>query len=75
MMEMEALNHKESLSYYGILGVLKDSSVEEIKRAYRKLAMVSMIVSFFLLVLFCFFNWGCKLVLIQAFGGFFVRWV
>lgn len=39
MMEMEAHNHKEFLSYYGVLGVRMDSSVEEIRRAYRKLAM------------------------------------
>jgi preprotein translocase subunit Sec63 len=38
-MEMEA--GKKSLSYYGILGVRTESSIEEIRRAYRKLAMVS----------------------------------
>lgn len=38
-MEMEA--DKESLPYYGILGVRTDSSIEEIRRAYRKLALVS----------------------------------
>jgi len=37
-MEME---FKERLpSYYGVLGVNVDSSDEEIRRAYRKLAMV-----------------------------------
>jgi preprotein translocase subunit Sec63 len=30
-----------SLSYYNILGVSSDSSIDEIRRAYRKLAMVS----------------------------------
>ena len=30
MMEMEAHNYKESLSYYGVLGVRMDLSVEEI---------------------------------------------
>lgn len=39
VMEMEA--DKESLPYYGILGVRTDSSIEEIRRAYRKLALVS----------------------------------
>jgi preprotein translocase subunit Sec63 len=38
-MEMEA--DKKSLSYYRILGVRTESSMEEIRRAYRKLAMVS----------------------------------
>jgi len=30
-----------SSSYYSILGVSSDSSLDEIRRAYRKLAMVS----------------------------------
>lgn len=30
---------KEGSSYYNVLGVSSDSNVEEIKRAYRKLAM------------------------------------
>ncbi|XP_059447842.1 uncharacterized protein LOC132179323 [Corylus avellana] len=34
---MEA--NKKWLSYYGILGVRTESSIEEIRRAYRKLAM------------------------------------
>ena len=29
-----------SASYYGVLGVASDSSSEEIRRAYRKLALV-----------------------------------
>lgn len=36
---MEA-NYKGSPSYYSVLGVSSDSSDEEIRRAYRKLAMV-----------------------------------
>lgn len=34
-----------SSSYYTILGVSLDSSVDEIRRAYRKLAMVSFLFS------------------------------
>ncbi|TKY59044.1 DnaJ-like subfamily B member 8 [Spatholobus suberectus] len=34
---MEA--HREGSSYYNVLGVSSDSNVEEIRRAYRKLAM------------------------------------
>lgn len=45
MMEMEA--NKKPLSYYGILGVRTESSIEEIRRAYRKLAMVSSAASDF----------------------------
>lgn len=32
---------QRSPSYYSVLGVTVDSSLEEIRRAYRKLAMVS----------------------------------
>lgn len=39
-MEMET-HDKQSLSYYRVLGLRTDSSMEEIRRAYRKLAMVS----------------------------------
>lgn len=68
MMEMEAHNHKEFLSYYGVLGVRMDSSVEEIRRAYRKLAMVT--ISFLCFFVFLF-NWVCKLILlVQVFRGF-----
>lgn len=37
---MEAENYEGSPSYYSVLGVCSDSSIEEIRRAYRKLAMV-----------------------------------
>lgn len=33
--------YQGSPSYYSVLGVGSDSSVEEIRRVYRKLAMVS----------------------------------
>ncbi|KAH7516359.1 hypothetical protein FEM48_Zijuj10G0126600 [Ziziphus jujuba var. spinosa] len=36
---MEAYNYKGSPSYYSVLGVNSDSSSEDIRRAYRKLAM------------------------------------
>ena len=75
MMEMEAHNHMESLSYYGVLGVRMNSSVEEIRRAYRKLAMVTISFLCFLFFFFFFFfffafwfNWVCKLILV--FRGF-----
>lgn len=35
---MEGLK-EEGLSYYNVLGVSSDSNMEEIRRAYRKLAM------------------------------------
>lgn len=41
MVMMKMKDERRSESYYSILGVNVDSSVEEIRRAYRKLAMVS----------------------------------
>lgn len=45
-----------SSSYYTILGVSLDSSVDEIRRAYRKLAMVSFL---FFHLRACFLFWIC----------------
>lgn len=44
-MEMEGDRIQGSPSYYSVLGVSSDSSIEEIRRAYRKLAMVSQAIS------------------------------
>lgn len=44
-MEMEGDRIQGSPSYYSVLGVSSDSSIEEIRRAYRKLAMVSKAIS------------------------------
>lgn len=38
---MDAYREGSSSSYYNILGVSSDSSIDQIRRAYRKLAMVS----------------------------------
>lgn len=68
--EMEA-NYKGSPSYYSVLGVSSDSSDEEIRRAYRKLAMVIKNVFY---RCFCYFlsflgaEWKWELRIYDLFG-------
>lgn len=67
--EMED-DYKRSPSYYSVLGVSSDSSNEEIRRAYRKLAMVSGSAAFLLSYGFDFVaNWSLGLLSLELCGS------